>query len=443
MNVNQIDDIKRAAMGRWKEIFLALAPQLQTAMEKAGHHVPCPVHGGVDGFRLFPQYEIKGDGICNTCGPRTDGFAMLMWLNEWTFTQAAEQVASVLGLRKISVSNIQPPAKEEEHTGCIKVMQKAHYQHNPKNPMSYTVVLQLEDRKVITLWGADLEKALESIQAQAGDWVTIKRLGKREVKINDRSYNKVVWSAHLSDSPEQKLARQQAEKHKQEKEAKVKREAIQTVWDQSEKMASNSAAVKAVKRYLVRRFIANALSKGMDSVRVHPALTYTDGKEVIGRYPALVCQVTDPDGNVVSLHRTYLTEKGFKAKVASPKKLMPVPNGSTINGAAIRLSPVKPIIGIAEGIETALSVMRLKGIACWSVICANGMRTFKVPQGVKEVHIYADKDESGEGERAARDLCERLQKEGYKAWVHLPEMDIPEGAKGVDFNDVLAKRYNR
>ena len=66
MNVNQIDDIKRAAMGRWKEIFLALAPQLQTAMEKAGHHVPCPVHGGVDGFRLFPQYEIKGDGICNT-----------------------------------------------------------------------------------------------------------------------------------------------------------------------------------------------------------------------------------------------------------------------------------------------------------------------------------------------------------------------------------------
>lgn len=443
MNVYQIDDIKRAAMGRWKEIFLALAPQLQTAIEHAGHHVPCPMHGGVDGFRLFPQYEIKGDGICNTCGPRTDGFAMLMWLNDWTFRQAAEQVARVLGLRLESVSKIEPPKREEVYTGCIKIMRQAPFQNNPKNAMSYTVVLQLEDRKVVTLWGADIGTVLKNIQAQAGDWVTLKRLGSRSVKVNDRSFNKAIWSARKAESPEQRAAREEAEKRKQEKEANAKRESMIEMWNQSLPLTSDDPAAKAVKRYFVRRFIGNALSQDTETVRVHPGLLYMQDKEVVGKFPALICKVTDPEGNLVSLHRTYLTDKGQKAKVASPKKLMPVPNGLTINGAAIRLTPVKPIIGVAEGIETALSVMRLKGIACWSVICANGMRTFQVPKGVKEVHIYADKDASGDGERAARDLCERLQKEGLKAWVHLPELDIPEGAKGVDFNDILVKRYNR
>ena len=77
----------------------------------------------------------------------------------------------------------------------------------------------------------------------------------------------------------------------------------------------------------------------------------------------------------------------------------------------------------------------------WSVICANGMRTFQVPAGGKKVHIYADKDTSGEGERAANELHDRLTKEGIKAEVHLPPQEIPKGGKGVDFNDVLVKKF--
>lgn len=48
-----IKTVKAAAEGRWDAIFSVLAPKLAPAQERAGRHVPCPVHGGTDGFRLF------------------------------------------------------------------------------------------------------------------------------------------------------------------------------------------------------------------------------------------------------------------------------------------------------------------------------------------------------------------------------------------------------
>jgi hypothetical protein len=40
-------DVKSAARGRWRSILNALAPQLQPALDRVGHHVACPVHVGV------------------------------------------------------------------------------------------------------------------------------------------------------------------------------------------------------------------------------------------------------------------------------------------------------------------------------------------------------------------------------------------------------------
>ena len=67
----QIHVVKEAAKGHWREIFGALAPQLNEAVDRAPNHVSCPVHGGTDGFRLFPHWEETGAGICNTCGAIT------------------------------------------------------------------------------------------------------------------------------------------------------------------------------------------------------------------------------------------------------------------------------------------------------------------------------------------------------------------------------------
>lgn len=73
---------------------------LAAALNRPGRHVVCPVHGGVhgDGFRLFPDVETTGGGICATCGAFPDGFALLQWLFGWSFPQTLQRVAQVLRL---------------------------------------------------------------------------------------------------------------------------------------------------------------------------------------------------------------------------------------------------------------------------------------------------------------------------------------------------------
>jgi hypothetical protein len=90
-------DVRHAARGNWGWVLTALAPELEPALAKPGRHIGCPVHGGHDGFRLFRDIESSGGGVCNTCGPKPDGFALLMWLRNWDFPAVLAAVNSVLG----------------------------------------------------------------------------------------------------------------------------------------------------------------------------------------------------------------------------------------------------------------------------------------------------------------------------------------------------------
>lgn len=90
--------VRERARGRWIGILGRLAPTLAPALARPGRHVPCPVHGGSDGFRVFRDVAETGGGICNSCGPRRDGFALLMWVNAWGFRETLEAVARELGI---------------------------------------------------------------------------------------------------------------------------------------------------------------------------------------------------------------------------------------------------------------------------------------------------------------------------------------------------------
>jgi phage/plasmid primase-like uncharacterized protein len=90
--------VREHARGRWIGILGRLAPTLEPALARPGRHVPCPVHGGSDGFRVFRDVAETGGGICNSCGPRRDGFALLMWANAWGFRETLEAVARELGI---------------------------------------------------------------------------------------------------------------------------------------------------------------------------------------------------------------------------------------------------------------------------------------------------------------------------------------------------------
>ena len=147
-------------------------------------------------------------------------------------------------------------------------------------------------------------------------------------------------------------------------------------------------------------------------VRFHPALGYWqhndhDEAELIGRFPAMVALVTGADGMPVTVHRTYLTADGRKAPVAEPKKLMGYP-GHRLVGGAIRLSAPGPVLGVAEGIETALAVHLRTGMPVWSAVSAGLLARLEPPAGTSLVVIWADRDRSGAGEAAALTLRERL-----------------------------------
>lgn len=96
--LNKLDStpIRWAAKGRWISILGTLCPELEIRLAKPGRHGACPVHGGQDGFRLFRDVDVSGGGICNSCGARPDGFALLMWLRGWDFPTALAAVAQTL-----------------------------------------------------------------------------------------------------------------------------------------------------------------------------------------------------------------------------------------------------------------------------------------------------------------------------------------------------------
>jgi putative DNA primase/helicase len=129
------------------------------------------------------------------------------------------------------------------------------------------------------------------------------------------------------------------------------------------------------------------------------------------------------DRNGVTLHRTMI---GFGNEVQW-RRLMP---GKLPDNVAIRLGEVAPCMGIAEGIETALSASVLFNVPVWAAISAPLLKKWRPPDGVRKVIIFGDNDENYTGQEAAYSLARPLLAQQFEVEVKLPS--IP----GWDWNDV-------
>lgn len=200
------------------------------------------------------------------------------------------------------------------------------------------------------------------------------------------------------------------------------RKSLNALWQASKRVERGDA----VSRYLAARV---GLVSVPDCLRTVDRLRYSDTPP--SYHPGMLAKVVAPDGHGANIHRTYLTADGRKAAVEAPRRLMP---GPLPDGSAVRLFPPGPILGIAEGIETAFAAASLFGIPVWAALNATMLAKWEPPPGTDEVVIFGDADAQFAGQHAAytlaRRLC-RLLKHPVKARVEIPE------TLGSDWCDVF------
>ncbi|AVO43470.1 DUF7146 domain-containing protein [Simplicispira suum] len=225
---------------------------------------------------------------------------------------------------------------------------------------------------------------------------------------------------------------------KPEKDNTAVRASLNKTWQRA--LPANAKQAEPLRMYLARRGLAKPRTTAL---KLHPSLAYSDGEKVTGFHPAMVAVVQAPDGSPVTIHRTYLDEDGNKASVDEAKKLMAYPEGLRLSGGAIRLAPAGRVLGVAEGIETALAAMQGMGIPVWATVNATMLQQFTPPDNTELVLVFCDKDRPsknhprGHGQEAAMRLVERVWAQGKKAMAITPKGEIPEGAKSLDWLDIL------
>lgn len=159
-------------------------------------------------------------------------------------------------------------------------------------------------------------------------------------------------------------------------------------------------------------------------LRAHPSVAYWQEGQRIGRYPALVAAVRDLCGELVTAHMTYLEPTGEKLQLFEPRKILSAMTAR--EGCAVQLMQHGETLGIAEGIETALSAARLHEVPVWAALNTSLLAKWEPPHTVHKVIVFADRDVAGLD--AATKLMERLQ-ERVRLVIRTPQ--------SKDWNDAL------
>ncbi len=195
--------------------------------------------------------------------------------------------------------------------------------------------------------------------------------------------------------------------------------------------SSAMPAGDAVRAYLVARGLGDWSVPSL--IREHPGLSYwgadDDGVlQELGRYPAMLAPIVK-DGRLVAIHRTYLLD-GQKAPVPTPKKLTAA--SGILSGACIPLAaPRGGVLGIAEGIETAIAASLGSGLPVVAAYCANALAAFDFPVGIDRLTVFADNDPAGQ--QAAAALAQRAVQAGLTSKILTPS------TPGSDWADVWHK----
>ena len=162
-------------------------------------------------------------------------------------------------------------------------------------------------------------------------------------------------------------------------------------------------------------------------------------------YPAMISLVArvpgehdsalrDPGTGLIAsgAHYTFLASRGSDGSVGKAETEACKLTLGQLRYGGVWLTPLDQIgdeLAVAEGIETALSVMQMTGLPAVAALSASGMRGLRWPTQVRKLWIAADND--GAGLAAAQVLRGRARRAGLRARIK-----VPANGKN-DFNDLL------
>jgi hypothetical protein len=176
-----------------------------------------------------------------------------------------------------------------------------------------------------------------------------------------------------------------------------------------------------------------------------PAKTYLEGRGILAASPALRFHSRTPlgpkgqtrfipaliaavslDEGPIAIHRTFLAQDlSGKAAFAKPKRAL-----GPLGEAAVRLfAAINGQLGLAEGIESAMSAYALTGVPTWATLGNERFGLVAIPESVTELHLFVDHDDGG-------NLARERGMATYAAEGRIIRVRKPS-AVGSDWNDAL------
>jgi len=209
---------------------------------------------------------------------------------------------------------------------------------------------------------------------------------------------------------------------------------VRRIAAQTDEWSLDSAAARlfAAGKPIVGTPVANYLrSRGInpavagDALRFHSACYYrTSDAHQRRALPAMLAAVTDNDGRITGLMRTYLSADGSqKAPIDSPRRAM-----GMLAGNGVRFGPHAEVMAAGEGVETMLSLrISMPTMSMIAALSAAHLAALVPPLQLRRLYIAADGDAAGRN-TAAR-LAERLNALAIETIQLTPQRK--------DFNDDL------
>ena len=184
--------------------------------------------------------------------------------------------------------------------------------------------------------------------------------------------------------------------------------------------------------YLRARGITGRLD--WPALRYHPSVYYREAEDArLESWPALLAAVTDLDGNITGIQRTWLDlRRPDKAPLADPRRAL-----GHLLGNGVRFGKATDILIAGEGIETMLALKSvLPSLPVIAGLSANHLAALDLPPAPALRRLYVARDKDAAGLRAA----ERLRERGRAAGIEIRELVPIHGDFNLDLCRLGANR---